>query len=68
MGSGGKKKAWPKTWKQTARGGRPLILKGRSFEREYIASGMRVEADTPEELVEAVEQALGDECGRQRPS
>ena len=68
MGRGGRPKPWPKSWKQTARVGGSLTVRGRSFEREYVVVPVRVEADTPEQLAEMVENAIVAETSRQRPS
>jgi len=38
--------------------GGPLTLKGRSFEAEYIVMTERVEAETPEQLVDAVTERM----------
>jgi hypothetical protein len=60
LGSGGKKKTWPKSWQQAAMNG-TLTLKGRSFEREYILLPVRVEAARPNELEERVDAAVVEE-------
>jgi hypothetical protein len=68
MGRGGRPKRWPRSWKQAARAGGPFVLKGRGFEREYVGLSVRVEADTPERLVETVDDALVAATRGQRPS
>lgn len=68
MGHGGQPKRWPRSWKQAARVGGVLFLKGRAFEREYVALPVRVQADVPERLVEMVDGAIVAETGGQRPS
>jgi hypothetical protein len=45
-----------------------LTLKGRSFEAEYVALPLRVEAGDPQELAERVERALVERTGMKRPS
>lgn len=67
MGTGGKRKNWPKSWRQAAATGGAMVLKGRSFEREYVVLPLTIEAE-PEELVEKVEAALTDATKMQRPS
>lgn len=68
MGKGGKKKVWPRSWRQAAAMGESMVLKGRGVEAEYVVLPLRVPADAPEALVELVDGALRAETGRQRPS
>jgi hypothetical protein len=58
VGKGGKKKNWPRSWKQAAATGGTLTLKGRGFEKELVVLPLRVEAESPTELAERVEEVL----------
>lgn len=51
---------------RTAARFRSLI--GRGVTLGFLAWGPVVNADTPEEVVEAVAAAIAAECGKQRPS
>jgi hypothetical protein len=53
-----KPKSWPRSWKQAAIVGGTLILKGRSVEHALVVLTVRVEANTPEELDEALVEHL----------
>jgi hypothetical protein len=68
MGRGGRPKQWPRSWKGAALVGGALVLKGRSFEREYVALPVRIGADGPEQLAEKVEDVIVADTTRQRPS
>ena len=68
MGKGGKKKNWPRSWKQAAATGGTLTLKGRGFERELVVLPLRVDAKTPPELEEEVDEAIVAETKKQQPS
>jgi hypothetical protein len=67
MSAGGKKKAWPRSWKQSAATGGRLTLKGRAVEVDYVVLPVRVEAG-PVELEERVDNSIIAEAGKQRPS
>ena len=67
MGKGGRKKNWPRSWKQAAMVGGTLTLKGRAFEVEHVVAQLRVVA-TPSELEERFDEAIIAETGKQTPS
>jgi len=66
MGKGGKKKDWPKSWKQVAAVGGTMVLRGRSFDREYVVLSVR-DAEEPG-LVENLEAVIIERTTRQPPS
>lgn len=67
-GKGGEKKSWPRSWKHAGVAGGTLTLKGRGFDAEYAVVPVRVEAETPSELEDKVDDALADAAKLQRPS
>lgn len=68
MGKGGRKKAWPRSWKQAAASREALTLKGRGFEAAYVVVPLRVEVETPAEMERRVIEAIVTATRVQRPS
>ncbi len=67
MGKGGKRKNRPRSWKQATAGG-TLVLKGRSFEKEYVVGPTEVEVKTPDELQVRTEEAIVEATKKQPQS
>ena len=68
MGKGGRRKTWPRSWRQAAVVGGTMTLQGRGFEKEYVVLPLKIEAETPPELEKGVDEPLADAAQVQRPS
>lgn len=68
MGKGGRKKSWPRSWKQSVIVGGTLTVKGRGVGAEFVVIPLRVEAKGPAELGDRIEEAVVDQTLKQRPS